>query len=228
MAHTVVMGQYEGPLGTLLNLIERNQVSVSKVSVGQITSQYLEKVRSLQTVSVEELSEFLQLGARLVYIKSLALLPQSSVDEQNLELAQLTAELAEYRRYQAAAKLLARRLDMQTWPHAAAASLTVAELPFPNLSLEQLAQAFTKVMKLSLAAPPVHVIKPHLSLETAMTRLRTKLKTGFDLSEIIVACRDRMEVIVHFLAVLELVRSGAARVIQAGQLEPIRVEAAHD
>jgi segregation and condensation protein A len=227
MSHTVAVGQFEGPLGLLLELVERDKLPVSEISVGRITSEYLAKVRELQSASVEDLSEFLQLGARLLYIKSLALLPASSAQEQTLELEQLSLELAEYRRFQAAAKLLAARAaTSHTWQRPAAPRLAPGDLPMPALSLEQLAAAFTRALKFAPQATPAAIIKQHLSLETVMSRLQKLLPEGFALESLIQECRDRLEIIVTFLAILELVHSGAARVTQANQFEPIMVEAA--
>ncbi len=226
MSHTVAVGEFEGPLGLLLDLIERKQLEVSQISVGTITSEYLAKVRGLVGVSAEDLSEFLQLGARLLYIKSLSLLPQIDSDEQTRELEQLSLELAEYRQIQAAAKLLAQRSDTQAWQRPAAARLKPSDLPLPQVGLEQLAEAFTRALKFAPVAAPDAVITTHLSIETVTQNLRRLLPSGFELHKVIERCRDRLEIVVTFLAILELVRDGAARITQSGQFEPILVEAA--
>ncbi|HVQ44926.1 MAG TPA: segregation/condensation protein A [Candidatus Saccharimonadia bacterium] len=226
MSHTVAVGEFEGPLGVLLDLVERNQLEVSRISVGRITTNYLEHVHQLANVGPEELSEFLQLGARLLYIKSLALLPQTDSDEQTRELQQLSLELDEYRRFQAAAKLLASRGSQRTWQRPASPRRSGADQPLPALSLDQLAEAFSRALKFAPAVPRHTALQPHLSLETVTAKLHRKLPAGFDLHTIIEGCRDRLEVVVTFLALLELIRNGAAYVIQAGQFDPIRVEAA--
>jgi segregation and condensation protein A len=225
MSHTVAVGEFKGPLGVLLELIERHQLEVTEVSVGTITSEYLKKVRGLEEVSAEDLSEFLQLGARLLYIKSLSLLPQTDSDEQARELEQLSLELAEYRRFQAAAKLLAARSSTRTWQRPSAPRLQPHELPLPTLGLEQLAEAFTRALKFAPVAVPESIITPHLSIETVTRNLRELLPAGFELHTVVERCRDRLEIVVTFLAILELVRGGMARVTQAGQFDPILVEA---
>src|SRR5476649_1798681 len=117
MSHTVAVGEFEGPLGALLELVERNKLEVSAISVGQITTEYLGYVRTLAQATAEDLSEFIQLGARLLYIKSLALLPQDSSLQQESELRQLEHELTEYRQFQSAAKNLASLSGGGTWTH---------------------------------------------------------------------------------------------------------------
>jgi segregation and condensation protein A len=227
MNHTVAVEEFEGPLGVLLDLINRDKLEVSNVSVGTITSAYLEKVRHLDDITAEDLSEFLQLGARLLYIKSLALLPQTAEAEQTRELEQLSLELAEYRRYQAAARYLASRTSLQTWSRPAAPRLGVSELPMPSLALNQLAEAFNRALKFALAAKPTAILSEHISIEVIAKELSRRLKEGFDLQSVIERCHNRLEIVVNFLALLELVRSGKARVVQVSQFEPIRVEAAY-
>jgi len=226
MSHTVAVGEFEGPLGVLLELIERNQLEVSQVSVGTITSEYLEKVRGLSGVSAEDLTEFLQLGARLLYIKSLSLLPQNDATEQSRELEQLSIELAEYRRFQAAAKLLVTRSSSRTWQRPAAPRISPSDLPLPALGLDQLAEAFARALKFAPVATPSAIVKQHLSIEVITENLRHLLPVGFELHTVVERCRDRLEIIVTFLAILELVRARQARVTQAGQFDPILVEAA--
>jgi segregation and condensation protein A len=226
MTHTVAVGEFEGPLGILLELVERRQLEVTAISVAEITEQYLERVHELDTHSPEELSEFAQLGARLLYIKSLALLPQTTAENQDEELRQLNLELEEYRRFQAAARELAKRVGTRTWSRQIAARPQPQDLPLPQLSLPQLAEAFSRALRRTEPATEPKLLRRHLSIDTVLARLRQRLAAGFALDDVLDACRDRLEVIVTFLALLELIRDGTASVTQASQFEPIRVEAA--
>ena len=226
MSHTVAVGEFEGPLGVLLELVERNQLEVTEISVGRITAAYLDQIRQLHQASTEDLSEFIQLGARLLYIKSLALLPQAPTDEQAGELRKLQLELEEYRHFQQAARTLAARSANHTWSRPVSPQLSTSELPFPQIKLDQLADAFTRALKLAPPAIPTAIIRRHLSLDTVLTKLRTLLPEGFELHTIIEQCHDRLEIVVTFLAILELMRNGDAHVTQKGQFDPIRVEAA--
>ncbi|HEX3081628.1 MAG TPA: segregation/condensation protein A [Candidatus Saccharimonadia bacterium] len=209
----------------MLELVEHSRLEVSAISVGRITGEYLKYVRGLsERVSAEDLSEFLQLGSRLLYIKSLALLPQADPAEADSELRQLEAELAEYRRFQEAAKWLAKPHG-RSWERPVSPKLDIAELPLPRLDLERLTEAFTRALKDAPAAPAKVIRSPHLSLETAVGRLKTLLPDGFALNEVLAKCRDRLEIVVTFLAVLELMRSGAAQVSQNGQFGHITLGA---
>lgn len=227
MSHTVVVKEFEGPLGLLLELVEGGKLEVTAISVAHVTAQYLARLKQL-TVTPAELGEFLQLGARLLYIKSLALLPQAPHDtEQTDELRQLNRELSDYRRFQAAARELANRAHSGTWERRVTERLAPADLPLPNLELSTLAGAFTAALKRLEPARETKIIPEHISQASIMHRLRARLTSGFGLQEVLDACRHRLEIIVTFLALLELIRNGDARVTQANQFAPIIVEAAH-
>ncbi len=227
MSHTVAVGEFEGPLGVLLELVERNKLEVSAISVGQITTEYLAYVRRLQAASAEDLSEFLQLGARLLYVKSLALLPRESAEEQASELQQLSLELADYRRFQSAAITLGSLAKGGTWVRPVVTRLTPAELPLPDIKLDQLAAAFQDALRRTTPIETSTIPTQHLSLETVTKKLRGLLPGGFELQAILDTCQNRLEVVVTFLATLELIRSGAAKVTQGQQFDPIFVEPAH-
>ncbi|MDF2461453.1 MAG: chromosome segregation and condensation protein ScpA [Candidatus Saccharibacteria bacterium] len=226
MTHTVAVEQFEGPLGILLDLVEKGRLEVTDISVAEITAGYLDRIKQLDDRSPEELADFVQLGARLLYIKSLALLPRSSDTEQVEELRQLNIELAEYRQMQTAARELARRTSARSFQRTATERLSTSELPLPSLDLTELSAAFTRALKRMEPAPARAVIKSHTSIETVITRIKRRLDDGsFGLQELLDSCRDRFEVVVTFLALLELVRDDSVRVVQAGQFDPIMVEA---
>ncbi len=227
MSHTVAVGEFEGPLGALLELVEHRKFEVSAISVGAITSDYITYIRNLPQNSAEDLSEFIELGARLLYIKSLALLPQENNDEQTLELARLSHDLIEYRRFKSAATTLSDLATNRTWTKPVAPRPDMSQLPLPNIKLEQLGAAFASALAYAKPAPREISTTTHLSLESVVRRLRSRLPASFELQTILVECRDRLEIIVTFLALLELIRSGVARVTQMSQFQPILVESSH-
>jgi segregation and condensation protein A len=211
-----------------LELVERKQMPVTDIAVASITGEYLERVKQLKDVTPDQLSEFLQLGARLLYIKSLALLPQTTAEDSTAELRQLTRELEEYRQYQEAARRLAQLSKQSSWHRPARTKLAASELPMPELTLLQLAEAFERAIKQHEPIKPQGIIQRHLSQETIMKRLRQRLAKGqFALQELLDGAKDRLEVIVTFLAVLELMKGNELRVVQAGQFAPLMVEAVY-
>lgn len=222
MSFAVAVGEFEGPLGLLLELVEKNQLEVTAISIGRITSDYLGRVRAKDSSTPEDLSDFISLGARLLYIKSLALLPGDTPVEQSQELRQLKRELETYKAFQQAAKQLAESTG-STRPRRAARRAATPTIP-NNLKLEDLAQAFTAALKLVPAMPTRTLQAPHVTLEAASKKLRTKLSQPFNLQQAIDECANRLEIVVLFLALLELIRAGTAKVVQAGQFGAITVE----
>jgi segregation and condensation protein A len=229
MTPTVTTGEFEGPLALLLDLVEQRQLEVTEISIAAITADYLAHVQRLDRAEPEALSEFLQLGARLVYIKSLALLPRESADEQTGELRQLQVELAEYRRYQQAARELGQLAGRASWARPVVTQLAPRERPLPDLSLEQLAGAFSQALRQHEPARPSAIIKTPLSQAAVIKRLRTRLVQGsLPLQQILDQVHDRLEIVVTFLAVLELMKQGQLRVTQDGQFAPVTLELTHD
>lgn len=228
MTHTVAVREFEGPLGLLLELVERNQLAVTEISVAAITAQYLEHIRTLTSQDPVHLSEFLQLGARLLYIKSLALLPRESAAEQTEELRQLNLELEEYKRYQAAAKALARLESHPSWVRPVVSRLQPHEVPLPEINLQQLAEAFQRTLRTKEPARPQGIIRHTLTQDEATRHIRRRLAQGsFALQGLLDELKDRLEVIVTFLAILELMRTRELRVVQEGQFSHMMVEANH-
>jgi segregation and condensation protein A len=227
VTHTVAVGEFEGPLGVLLELVERNRLEVTAISVAQITEDFLDRIGGLEDRPPEELADFLQLGARLLYIKSLALLPADSRQEQGEELARLSLELEEYRLMQTAASGLARLAADRSWHRQMTERLESHELPPPKLALEQLADAFTKALAHSEPVREVGIVREHVTLEEMTRRIRDRLGHGpFDLGVLLEECRGQHELIVAFLALLELVRAGVVRARQDGQFAGIQIEVA--
>ncbi len=227
MINSVSAPSFEGPLGLLLELAEKGKVELSAVSVSVITADYLAHVNAMTNLQPEDLSDFLRLGSRLLYIKSLSLLPRES-NHQAEELDRLTLELAEYRRYQQAARILSSMLGNPTWQRSAVSKLPTEELPLPRLKLEALQDAFTRALKRAEPLAGSGIIEQGISQKSVMTDLKQRLKAGsFELHTVLDAATDRFAIILIFMALLELLKSGEATVVQDGQFSAIMIEAAH-
>lgn len=225
MPYTVSALSFQGPLGLLIELAEKGRLELADISVGTITADYLLKVKNLGVKEPDELSDFLRLGSRLAYIKSAMLLPQSTTLEPQRELALLNDEMAEYRRFQQAARTLAARLGSESsWSRDHKPLLSPEDLALPPLNVDLLQKAFTAALRKIPAAIAVHAELPELSQAKVQENLTGRLGHGpFALDEVLVDAPDRFHVIVIFLALLELIRAGAAGVVQAGQYAPIMI-----
>ncbi len=101
------VGTFEGPLDLLLQLVQKNKLNIYDIPIAQVLDQYMDAIRAMQQADMEVASEFLEMAARLVQIKSFMLLPRHEEAEQMK--AELTGELIEYQLCQEAARRLAER-----------------------------------------------------------------------------------------------------------------------
>lgn len=219
---------HEEPLGILLGLVENGKIEVTTISISSITQQYLDRINTIETRNAEDLSEFLQLGSRLMYIKSLALLPQLDSSEQTDELQKLNFELEEYRKYQNAAKLLAQESTRRTWHRTETTKLDISELPIPNIELKKLHEAFRRAM---LRAEPIistRNIPSHTTQKDITKNILNKLHAGsYTLDSLLDSTILRIDIIVTFLAILELIKSHKIIVKQSNQFNSIMIEKYH-
>ena len=138
--YTVALLNFEGPLDLLLQLIERSDMEITDVSLSDITSQYLTYISELPALGAIELNQFLELASRLIYLKSIALLPMAPTQEIDEDISDLTEQLAQYQNYQAAANYLKHLISRasRSWPREATPVLPPNNLPLPNINITQL------------------------------------------------------------------------------------------
>ena len=213
---------FEGPLDLLLYLIEREELDVTAVSLAEVTNQYLSYLRSGDQVDATALAEFIATGARLLLLKSRALLPQPDTDDEDVEELgeDLVQRLREYRRFKEAAGMLQdiEAEGLRTYPREA----PPPELPLPTgldgVTLDLLAEILREVLERQPdEEPEVVVEREEVTVEEKVAELTQALQRQSQVSfrSFISSCRSRLEVIVAFIAVLELIKA-------------LRLEAAQD
>ncbi|MYA18991.1 MAG: hypothetical protein F4Z25_01695 [Chloroflexi bacterium] len=206
--------KFHGPLELLLHLIERRELDITEVSLVAVTEQYLAHVREGDHIDLGALASFIAMGARLLLLKSRALLPRDPEDEDEAEDSDpqaLLDALAEYRRYRQAAEHL-RDLESEHrtgYRREAAAP----ELPLPSgldgVTTDQLYALFREVLeRLPEEEPQTEVEREAVVLRDRVSLLTERLERDRTVSfrELIGAATSRLVVIVDFLAVLELIR----------------------
>lgn len=223
--------QFEGPLELLLELIEKEKLSISEVSLAKVTDDYIKYVRSLEKIDPAELGDFLVVAAELMLIKSRSLLPQlklSEEEEQSIE--ELEARLREYRRIKELTRELktieaARR---QIFTREAYWGMDPVFYPPPRLKLSQIRDAFAafiaslpKIEKLA-----EEKIRHIISLEEKIKHIRDFLQHTVEdvFSEIVKGAKEKTEVIVSFLAILELAKQKFVDLKQERLFEDIVVK----
>lgn len=205
--------KFEGPLELLLDLIEKEKLSISEISLARVTDDYIRYVKSLEKIDPEALAEFLVVAAHLMLIKSRSLIPTLGVsEEEEASIDELEARLRAYQRLRERAKGLkqceAKRRRM--FSREAYQGINPIFYPPPKLSLADIRDAYAlfiaSLPKLEKLAE--EKIKKILTLEEKITQVRLFLQEAVEraFSEVIRGSKEKVEIIVSFLAILELAR----------------------
>lgn len=225
--------RYHGPLETLLDLIEDRKFLVSDISLAQVCDAYLAYVESLPTLPMSETAQFVAVAATLLLIKSRSLLPDLTLtEEETANIHDLQARLAVYGQVRAATKVLRAQWNVHRYQGAYKVPIRISVFAPGSISIAHVHGALVRALN-AIPIPEQLVertIAPVIALEDVIkdvrVRIRSALRTRF--SDLTRSAHDRHEVIVYFLAVLELVRGGSASVAQETLFSDITIEAAGD
>jgi segregation and condensation protein A len=225
----VTTSVFEGPLELLLALVEREEVDIFKVSLAKLTDAYLAEVAAREIPDPHEMAEFLWMAARLLLLKSIRLLPNEVPTEEETDLLgwedEVRQRLEEYRAYKEIAGELLERAVQETFAFPPPARPVEAGGQEEPLNVDFLVEAFNRVLA-RIPPRPVVVHGRTWTLQEKLELITTRLREGpLELIELILESEDRLEAVVTFVAVLELIRRSAVRVIQKERFGPIHVEA---
>jgi segregation and condensation protein A len=227
---SVTVPVFEGPLDTLLGLVDRGQLDVAGVPVAAIVQQYA-LYRAAGSGDAGETADFVALAARLVFVKSRALLPRPAPPPPpEEEPVDLEAVLAEYRRFKAAAGSLREREEagLRSFPRIAPPPMLPPGTGLSHMTLERLTAIVRDVLARQVEQPPVDLVEREtVTIAQKIEQLQQRLISGERVSftAFISASRSRLEVVVAFMAVLELVRRGGALAEQPSPFGDIYIAA---
>lgn len=222
---------FEGPLDTLLSLIEKRKLFINDISLAQVADDYIAYVKSLEDFPIADSAHFILIASTLVLIKSKSLLPTltlSEEEEHNIE--DLEERLREYQKYKALSQHLRERFNIHVeYLRQPSKEKLVVFTPDKNISVEKIRET---VNSLILQLPkkefvPKAIIKKIISLEEMIEnlthRITENMKMSFkDFSGI--GKVEKVNVIVSFLAMLELVKQGIIQVRQDKDFQDIEME----
>jgi segregation and condensation protein A len=225
---TVTTPVFEGPLELLLALAEREQLDLLQVRLSVLTDQYLAAVAELASPDAREMSDFLWMAARLLLLKSVLLLPGAEPDDEETDLLgweeDVRRRLEEYRLYKEMAESLMERAAAEPYAFPAPARLVEVEGQEEPLELTNLVVAFQTVLA-RIPPRPVVVTGRSWTLEEKLAAFEERLARGpVDLVELLLESEDRLEAVVTFVALLELLRRGTVTVRQRESFGSILVE----
>lgn len=229
--YKVSLPAFEGPLELLLALIESQQLEITAISLAAVADQYLAHIRALPEVDPEELAGFVEVAARLLVIKSRALLPAapSEVEEEDVA-GDLIERLQEYRRFRHVSQWFAERLQSGLEQYSREPSLATAA---PGASLRPMLPVLLLQAAVRLLVPDaIPHEEPDEYLGGAGVSILSRLKLVLRrlagqavvfFGDLVTGARTRSEVVVTFLAVLELVRRHRVEANQEGLFAPIAI-----
>jgi segregation and condensation protein A len=217
--YKIKLPMFEGPLDLLLYLIRREEVSIYDIPIARITEQYLEYLRAMEELDIGLAGEFLVMAATLIHIKTQMLLPRDpQLTEETIEdpRAELVYQLLEHQKFKAAANVLHQRAMME------AASFTRPtdsdeENPEVAATLFQLFEVFKEVMDRRLAISEIEIARDEMTMAEKIAEIKSMLNDSNEISarSLFERATSRREMVLIFLAILELVKALAVRLVQS-------------
>src|SRR5881296_626949 len=228
---------FEGPLDLLLYLIKRDELDIYEISLERITKQYLEYLQAFKELNIDVAGEFVVMAANLIYLKSRSLLPvdqqppEEDVEEDDPRW-ELIRQLIEYKKFkEAAAQLQVRQLEQERVfvREPGNVELALPPLRLGEVGIFQLINAFQAVIKRIEAREDMHeILGERFSVSEKIDAILQRVATGTPLrfSDLFGAVVSRLEVVVTFLALLELIRLKQVCAVQKNIFEEIEIAAA--
>ncbi|MBU1625977.1 segregation/condensation protein A [bacterium] len=211
---------FEGPLDLLLYLIQVNEIDVYDIPIAEITGQYLEYIEIMKELNLDIAGEFLLMAAKLVYIKSRMMLPRfDEKDTEEIEdpRAELVERLIEHEKFRATARIL-REMEQSQSQYVSRDNIydIEVEYEFDELSIDALFKAYQMTIKFMessrFQSTAINQIDINEKIDFIINAMKSKNKVRF--VELVHEKASRVEIIVLFLALLELIRKKILKVVQ--------------
>ena len=223
---------YEGPLDLLLELIQKAELDITKLALAQVTDQYLAYLREIKEQDAAQVSAFLVIAAKLLQIKSEALLPRPVEREVGEEDPgeTLAQQLLTYRMYKQAAEWLAQRdlAHLHTYLRLSSPSRIGGKPDLSDISLQDLVDTARSIFNFK---PGIPLVSEVISLSNVTIRekiiqvmdlLRIKSETSF--RDLLAQKKSKLEVVITFLAILELIKRKIIMAEQEGLFSEIDIK----
>jgi segregation and condensation protein A len=231
--HTVKTPVYEGPLDLLLELIEKRKLLINDISLASVTDEFIARVNSMESLPMGETAEFVALAATLLLIKSRSLLPTLTLsDDESRDIKELEYRLAVYQIIKEGSRLLGKQLISASPLYEGVAAdpepLFIPDFSVTPVTLLTAARMLIDGFPQNIALPKVHV-RTIVSLEEMIEKLAARvtaaMRTTFrEFSGHGKQSAVKPDIIVSFLALLELVKQGILRATQDKEFGDIVLE----
>lgn len=222
--YKIKLDQFEGPLDLLLFFIKRDELNIYDIPISRITKEFLEYVNLIKMLDLEVAGDFILMASTLMHIKVRMLLPRE-VDEKGEEIdprAELVKALLEYKRYKEMSEELTflesnqRKLNYRgNYTADEKESPPDFETLLKNVSIYDLAKAFRKIIE-GIANVPVHeIVKVNVTIDEQIEYILKKIEAEGKVHflELVLEMKDKIRIVVTFVALLELVKMGKIGII---------------
>ena len=237
-AYQLTLPAFEGPLDLLLHLIEREELDITNIALVAVTDQYMAYLHSGDQINIDALADFIAIGAKLLLLKSRALLPRPPAGDAEAEPeyddeGDLARQLVEYKLFKEAARGLRdiETAGLHSYPRIAPPPELPAPTGLDGVTLNLLQQMVLDALSREPAEEPAAVVHPNrISVRDKIKLIRERLAADGRVSfaTLIGECRSRMEIIVSFMAVLELIKSRVLEALQDAAFGDIALVATGD
>jgi segregation and condensation protein A len=235
-AFRIQLGAFEGPLDLLLHLIKKHELNILDLPIAFVTEKYLDYLQMMQELDLDVASEYLLMAATLAHIKSKMLLPQNPLEEVEEQddgyvadpRAELIRRLLEYQKYRAAAEQLGARpiAGRDVFGRGSRTEEAQGQAPLAQIDLYKLLDAFGAILKRVKGRVALEVTAEEITIGERISQLSELLqkKRSCVFEELFAKDRTRYEVVVTFLALLEMTKLRITRIYQADPASPLHVQ----
>jgi len=226
---------FEGPLDLLLDLVEKRKLHINDISLGTVTDEYLRHIESIPSIEIADRAEFIVIASTLLLIKSRSLLPTLTLtDEETESIDDLERRLRMLQVIRDGSVAVANAYGKNIiFPAEKSGIKSPIFSPHETISLIAVQASLTAIMSRFPKKQEMQkaIVRKVVSLEEMIEKLASRIQTGLSLSFKQFAGQGgqidkekKVEIVVSFLAMLELVKQGVVDVIQEGHFEDIKME----
>ena len=214
------LGEFAGPLDLLLFLIKQEQANIFDIPIARITDEYLKYIRLMKTFDIALAADFLVMAATLIEIKSKMLLPREpSAEEEEIEdpRKELVDRLLEYEKFKSAAQMLYERTTVEQAVFTRGQIESDENNHEVNASVFDLLNVFQKIMSRHKEEIQLEIEREEISLAEMLKNLKRRIFAAKELSllKFFEEMHSKHELVIAFIAVLEIVRTESVKLMQS-------------
>ena len=231
--HKVEIDQFQGPLDLLLYFIRRDEIDINDIPIAKITAEYLQIVEDMKSMNLSVAGEFILMAATLMRIKSKMLLPRPDLDDLGEPIdprTELVQQLIEYKKYKDIADNLSEKWEALSYQHERTLTQSIDEIDeeinyLKEVSVFELAKHFKEVMDRAPEINPYEVDLNTLDLSDKKQFILSSFDGRGILSfeHLLKSCKSKLEVVITFIALLDLVQQFKIAVFQSSLFEDIEI-----